>query len=496
MTVFITRTASTKPCPLLFLVPGLHRGGRFSASASAAAAANVRRFHCSFCSYSTIYKQTLQRHHRTHTGERPFECEFCLKTFAQKCNMKAHQRLHVGACPYRCQFCHLGFSRRELLTEHLQHEHALQLAFKCGYCSGGFLTRHELWRHLRTCTPWAADAVAASAVSTVVTSIPAALPTSAAAASSPTTTCPSAAADMPLGASVGVPGAVPRSPLAGMQRRLFRCSRCSFSTVYKCSLIVHQRTHTGERPFQCRLCSRTFAHKCNLKSHLRVHTGERPYRCPLCPHSFTQRGAFTAHIHAHHGAALPSAMVQQQQPAVPTVQRCSLCPSLFNLPEELRAHMQQQSKCLWVRKTLNMGERPFAARPPPVSSALKSRRGQCGLRDQARRAAELIVEATNSADFFFLPVLSAQVALFRCSYCPYQSVRRHTLKLHERTHTGERPFKCDLCERRFVQRTHLMTHRYRHRPATACSFFCPECNLHFSTKKHFDDHWITHNTAT
>lgn len=153
---------------------------------------------------------------------------------------------------------------------------------------------------------------------------------------------PSAATIMPLGAAVGVPGAVPRSPLAGVQRRLFRCSRCSFSTVYKCSLIVHQRTHTGERPFQCRLCSRTFAHKCNLKSHLRVHTGERPYRCPLCPHSFTQRGALTAHLHAHHGAALPSPMVQQQQQqtVVPAVQRCALCPSLFSLPEELGAHMR------------------------------------------------------------------------------------------------------------------------------------------------------------
>ncbi|KAL1420795.1 hypothetical protein MTO96_023789 [Rhipicephalus appendiculatus] len=68
--------------------------------------------------------------------------------------MKAHQRLHTGACPYRCQFCQLGFSRRELLTEHLQQEHEMQLAFKCGYCSGGFLTRHELWRHLRSCSPW------------------------------------------------------------------------------------------------------------------------------------------------------------------------------------------------------------------------------------------------------------------------------------------------------------------------------------------------------
>nr|XP_050033173.1 zinc finger protein 467-like [Dermacentor andersoni] len=161
-------------CPYLSLsLTGAFRGGsRSSRGALAAVQQNVRRFHCSFCNYSTIYKQTLQRHHRTHTGERPFECEFCLKTFAQKCNMKAHQRLHTGACPYRCQFCQLGFSRRELLTEHLQQEHEMQLAFKCGYCSGGFLTRHELWRHLRSCSPWGAatpDAIVASVVAPVTT---------------------------------------------------------------------------------------------------------------------------------------------------------------------------------------------------------------------------------------------------------------------------------------------------------------------------------------
>ncbi|KAH6923073.1 hypothetical protein HPB50_021403 [Hyalomma asiaticum] len=179
-------------CNRIFRHGMFRGGGRFSSrGASASVPQNVRRFHCSFCNYSTIYKQTLQRHHRTHTGERPFECEFCLKTFAQKCNMKAHQRLHTGACPYRCQFCQLGFSRRELLTEHLQQEHELQLAFKCGYCSGGFLTRHELWRHLRTCSPWGAPTPdAATIVASVVASVPASATqvSSTQPTSSPTTT--------------------------------------------------------------------------------------------------------------------------------------------------------------------------------------------------------------------------------------------------------------------------------------------------------------------
>ncbi|XP_077547601.1 uncharacterized protein LOC144159789 [Haemaphysalis longicornis] len=135
------------------------------------------------------------------------------------------------------------------------------------------------------------------------------------------------------------------APCAGVDpRRRFQCGQCSFSTAYKCSLIVHQRTHTGERPFQCRLCARTFAHKCNLKSHLRVHSGERPFRCPLCVHCFSQRSALSAHLQTHHqgGATTPphtrgtlsAHPVQLVQPPA-----CALCISLVGRPEELRVHM-------------------------------------------------------------------------------------------------------------------------------------------------------------
>lgn len=50
---------------------------------------------CMFCSKSLNTKYKLERHLRTHTGERPFECQKCDARFNQKSSLKTHSNIHA-----------------------------------------------------------------------------------------------------------------------------------------------------------------------------------------------------------------------------------------------------------------------------------------------------------------------------------------------------------------------------------------------------------------
>ena len=110
-------------------------------------------FRCNFCSKRFIEKSSAVRHERTHTGEKPFPCTTCGKRFGQKGDMTKHRRSHSGEKPFPCKTCGKRFGYKGSVAVH-ERSHTGERPYKCARCDTIFGTssaarRHERAQHTR-----------------------------------------------------------------------------------------------------------------------------------------------------------------------------------------------------------------------------------------------------------------------------------------------------------------------------------------------------------
>ncbi|KAH6921939.1 hypothetical protein HPB50_006845 [Hyalomma asiaticum] len=87
-----------------------------------------RPFHfCNLCPYTSLYTNSMVRHMRTHTGEKPFKCGVCPRTFTQKHHANAHMRTHTGVAPFGCDECSRRYFSKSKLRDHIIIKHGGRL---------------------------------------------------------------------------------------------------------------------------------------------------------------------------------------------------------------------------------------------------------------------------------------------------------------------------------------------------------------------------------
>ncbi|KAM9487966.1 zinc finger protein 574 [Clarias gariepinus] len=349
--------------------------------------------------------------------------------------------------PHECPHCGQGFTRRNLLREHV-FQHTGEKLFNCNVCNKSFPTPAGLLRHSLCHGPPRAF------------------------------TCPvcpktfSQPASLKRHMLAHEEGTERRGPGRSKGRgrppgdsRLLTCPDCPASFKLESQLQMHRLLHTSH-PFPCAVCGQAFKRRKELDLHSLIHQDKEPVVCSQCGSQFLNQAVLDVHLQRCTGEPTQRRRYKGHgRGRVGGQLECDMCGHRCVTQDGLDLHRLSHTGQTPLRCPLAPCRKRFASSSSLAQHVVSHCRTPMSKRNTPRR--------------------------FICDFCSKEFAYASTFAVHMRTHTDERPFECTQCGKRFRQLPHLQDHERIHsgeRP-----FVCWVCGKSFSVAARLAEHARVHS---
>ncbi|XP_013364814.1 PREDICTED: zinc finger protein 431-like [Chinchilla lanigera] len=400
----------------------------------------------------------IENHERTHTGRKAYVCKQCGKTFnTQSCRI-IHEKFHIWEKPYVCMQCGKRYADTSAFNRH-KRTHTGEKPYVCKQCGKAFTTQSYCKIHERIHTgekPYACKQ---------------------------------------CGKAFTIQSNCKMHERIHTGEKPYVCKQCgkAFSTHSYCQ--SHERIHTGERPYVCKQCGKAFATQGYCQLHERNHTGKKTFVCKQCGKAFTSQSWYKIHERNHTGEkpyvckqcgkAFIAHRYCQEHEKTHTSEKpynCKQCGKRFGDKSAFRRHRQthtgekpyvcnQCGKAFSRKSSYNLHEESHKGEKPYVCK-------QCGKAFTTHKYCQ-IHERIHTGEKPYV-----------CKQCGKAFATKSSYNIHEKSHTGEKPYVCKQCGKAFITHKYCQTHERIH--TTEKPYVCKQCGKSFTTHKYCKRHERTH----